>query len=294
MDKPFDRGAEDLANVVALEHVNIRVPDQRLATMFYITGLGFTRDPYLVTGVVNMWVNVGRSQFHLPTGKAQLLRGRVGLVVPDLGLTAKSLKAMGVHLKGTKFACRAGKGYIDVTCPWGNKIRCHQPGAKFGQTVLGMPYVLFDVPVGTAKGIARFYREILQTGAKTIRFENAPAAEVNVGHHQRLIFREAKGRMAKYDGHHLQLYVNNFSKPHSELSARGLISEESNQHQYRFKDIIDPDNGAVLYTLEHEIRSMTHPLYARPLINRNPAQSNNAFAPGYDNRPWAAPHGNGS
>ena len=34
------------------------------------TGLGLTRDPYLMTSVTNMWVNVGRSQFHLPTGKA--------------------------------------------------------------------------------------------------------------------------------------------------------------------------------------------------------------------------------
>ena len=33
-------------------------------------GLGLTRDPYLMTGVGNMWINVGRSQFHLPTGKA--------------------------------------------------------------------------------------------------------------------------------------------------------------------------------------------------------------------------------
>ena len=66
MKKQFDRAAEDLANVVGLEHVNVTVPDHRLATLFYITGLGFTRDPYLVTGVVNMWVNIGRSQFHLP------------------------------------------------------------------------------------------------------------------------------------------------------------------------------------------------------------------------------------
>ncbi|MBT3333492.1 MAG: hypothetical protein HN394_18465, partial [Rhodospirillaceae bacterium] len=61
MGKNFDRTEEDLANVVGLEHLNVRVPDQRLATLFYITGLGLTRDPYLVTGVANMWVNVGRS-----------------------------------------------------------------------------------------------------------------------------------------------------------------------------------------------------------------------------------------
>ena len=88
--KNFDRAAEDMSSVVGLEHVNLMVPDQRLATLFYITGLGYTRDPYLVTGVVNMWVNMGRSQFHLPVGDAQVLRGRVGVVAPSL---AKSSKA---------------------------------------------------------------------------------------------------------------------------------------------------------------------------------------------------------
>lgn len=290
MGKQFDRAAEDLANVVSLEHVNVRVPDQRLATLFYITGLGLTRDPYLVTGVVNMWVNVGRSQFHLPTGKPQVLRGRIGLVVPDLKYLANSLKAVRAELKNTKFTYRSGNGYIDVTCPWGNKIRCHQANAKFGPTRLGMAYVLFNVPAGTANGVARFYREILDTAAKVKSFEKAPAAHVAVGHHQQLIFRESKGRLPKYDGHHLQLYVNNFSQPHTKLLDRGLISEESNQHQYRFRQIVDLDSGDVLYPLEHEIRSMTHPLYARPLINRNPEQTNRAFAPGYDNQPWASPY----
>ena len=290
MKQQFDRTAEDLANVVGLEHVNVRVPDQRLATLFYITGLGFTRDPYLVTGVVNMWVNIGRSQFHLPTGKAQVLRGRVGLVVPDLKALAKGLRAVRAELKNTKFAYRSGKGHVDVTCPWGNKIRCHQPAAKFGPTMLGMAYVLFDVPAGSAKGIARFYREILDTAARVKAFEKAPAAHVAVGHHQQLIFRESRGRLAKYDGHHLQLYVNNFSGPYAKLRDRGLITQESNQYQYRFLDIVDPDSGEGLYAIEHEIRSMTHPLYARQLINRNPAQTNNAFAPSYDDRPWAAPH----
>ena len=72
----YDRAAEDLGNIVALEHVNTRIPDQQLATAFYVSALGLTRDPYLMTGTDNMWVNVGRSQFHLPTSKPEVLRGR--------------------------------------------------------------------------------------------------------------------------------------------------------------------------------------------------------------------------
>src|SRR5258708_23821652 len=83
MQAAFDRSTEDVGNVVALEHVNVRIPDQQIATVFYVTGLGLTRDPYIMTGIDNMWINVCRSQFHLPTGKAQALRGRTGIVLPD-------------------------------------------------------------------------------------------------------------------------------------------------------------------------------------------------------------------
>ena len=31
---------EDVGNIVLLEHVNLQVPDQTLATIFYIVGLG--------------------------------------------------------------------------------------------------------------------------------------------------------------------------------------------------------------------------------------------------------------
>ena len=44
MNQPFDRGAEDLGNSIHLEHVNVQVPDQRLAALFYVAGLGLTRD----------------------------------------------------------------------------------------------------------------------------------------------------------------------------------------------------------------------------------------------------------
>ena len=46
----------------------MRVPDQVLATVYYVQGLGLTRDPYLMVDTENMWVNVGQEQFHLPTG----------------------------------------------------------------------------------------------------------------------------------------------------------------------------------------------------------------------------------
>jgi len=78
----FDRTQADLGNIVNLSHVNVNITDQRLSTHYYISGLGLTRDPFLNTGVRNMWVNVGMSQFHLPDGAPCCLRGVTGLVVP--------------------------------------------------------------------------------------------------------------------------------------------------------------------------------------------------------------------
>ena len=42
-DKQFDRSTQDLGNIVNLGHVNVCISDQRLATSYYITGLGLTR-----------------------------------------------------------------------------------------------------------------------------------------------------------------------------------------------------------------------------------------------------------
>jgi len=290
MDNRYDRTAEDLGNIVALEHVNVQVPDQRLATLFYVMGLGLTRDPYLMTGVGNMWVNIGRSQFHLPTGRAQVLRGHVGLVLPDVDALERRLEAVRPALDGTGFAADAGREAVDVTSPWGNRIRCHRPQPQFGRMALGMPYVELDVPGGTAPGIARFYRDVLDAPATVGEADGAPAARISVGYSQELVYRETDEALPPYDGHHLAVYLADFSGPHARLDERGLISEESDQHQYRFQAIVDPDDGGTLFEIEHEVRSMTHPLYARPLVNRNPDQANDAFAPGHEDRPWALPY----
>lgn len=271
----FDRSAEDLGNIVALEHVNVQVEDQRPATLYYMSALGLTRDPYMMTSTDNMWVNVGRSQFHLPTGKPQKLRGRVGLVIPDRASLLQRLERLSKPLKGTEFGFSEHKGYVETTCPWGNTIRCHTPT---NGVELGMPYVEFDVPVGAAKGIAEFYRTIFDT----MTYVKAGAAHVSVGQHQELIFRETKSKLPSYDGHHIQVYVANFSNPHDRLLERGLVTEESNRYQYRFQHIVDLKTGKKLFEIEHEIRSMTHPMFARPLLNRNPAQTNRTYVPGRD------------
>jgi hypothetical protein len=85
-----------------------------------------------------------------------------------------------------------------------------------------------------------------------------------------------------FDGHHIQVYIQNFSSSRAALEKRELITEESSPYQYRFEDIVDLDTGATLFEIEHEVRSMTHPLYSRPLVNRNPAQSLRYYQMGAD------------
>jgi hypothetical protein len=234
-----------------------------------------------------MWVNIGRSQFHLPTGKAQVLRGCIGLVVPNLDQLVRRLENVRKPLEGPEFGFEVRNDRVDVTSPWGNRLRCYAPDARFGKIALGMPYVQFDVPAGAAPGIARFYREVLDAPASVEEADASPAARVAVGQRQHLIFRETKAALPPFDGHHIQIYINNFSRPHARLKERGLVTEESNQHQYRFNDIVDLDTGKVLFTIEHEVRSMTHPLYARPLVNRNPEMTNMAFVPGQEAFAWS-------
>ena len=170
----YDRREQDLGNILLLEHVNVRVPDQQAATLFYIAGLGLTRDPYLMVSVENMWANAGQTQFHLPTGKPNVVQGHVELIVPDLDALTEGLEsgrgagaALDVMpheppvgsrrlasvrqaLAGTQFAYEVRDKHVAVTCPWGNQFRCVGPGPEWADITLGIGRV--EVPV--ARGAA--------------------------------------------------------------------------------------------------------------------------------------------
>ena len=287
MQQQFDRAAEDLGNSIHLEHVNIQVPDQRLATLFYVTGLGLTRDPYLMVSDTNMWVNVGRSQFHLPNGGPQVLRGHTGIVISGREALLERLASVAKKLEGTKFGFSEHNDYVEATCPWGNRVRCYEPDAeRFGRISLGIPYVEFSVPVGSAKAIAAFYPAIMGTPA-AVQNGDGTLTRVQMGKNQYMQFRETDAPQPAFDGHHVQMYIADFSGPYEKLKARNLISVEDNQYQYRFQDIVDLDTNKVLFSVEHEVRSATHPMYLRPLINRNPASTNRTYAHGHDQWDWA-------
>jgi hypothetical protein len=99
-----------------------------------------------------------------------------------------------------------------------------------------------------------------------------------------LIFRERDKELPSYDGHHIAVYVTNFSGPHKFLKKNGLVTQESDAHQYRFEDLVDPKTGKKLFKIEHEVRSLYHPMFGRErgFVNRNPVQNLQAYSRGRD------------
>jgi hypothetical protein len=273
---------EDVGNIVALEHVNVQIPDQSVATLFYVVGMGFTRDPYLNVGLNNMWVNVGEQQFHLPTRKPQVIDGHIGFVVPDLESLKMRLESVREGLKETQFEFSVQPDYLAVTSPWGNRYRCFSVQPAFGDMTLGMPYVEFFVRPGTAQTIVNFYEAALGAPGSVETDAEGTFGRVPIGRNQSLKFRETEKTLAPYDGHHIAIYIANFSGPYHYFKSRGLISEDVRNHQFRFKDIVDPRVGNVKFSLEHEVRSLKHPMYHRPFVNRDAAQSQRAYRRGWD------------
>src|SRR2546429_1392926 len=199
----FDRGSQDVGNILALEHVNVRIPDQALATLFYVVGLGLTRDPYLMVGLENMWANAGQQQFHLPTAAPQVLRGCVGLVVPDLEALQARLGSVRDKLAGTRFDYAVENKHVAVMCPWGNRIRCHAPPPEVGDLTLGIPYVEFPVEAGCAKGIAAFYRTVFKDPATATPDGGGALARVQGGARQEPVSRETRGPLPPPAGHNI-------------------------------------------------------------------------------------------
>src|SRR5262249_25336670 len=203
-------------------------------------------------------------------------------VVADFDALPERLQAADKWLGGTKYTHKVDKNHADVTCPWGNRIRLHRAGAEFGFMTLGMPYVEVPVPSRHGDGGARFYPEIMGAPARLEEYHGSTTARVHVGHGQSLLFRETSEEIRPYDGYHIAVYVTDFGGSHAKLNERGIVSQESNPYQYRFQEIVDPESGKLLYEIEHEVRSFTHPMYARPLVNRNPAQRQPTYQPGQD------------
>lgn len=243
------------------------------------------------------WANIGLQQFHLPVGEpeedTQVVRGEIGLA-----FTSEQLTCLRARLEnaGTAHELEAD-GSLLVTCPVGNKLRLVEwPGRAtwFGPSDpldpsrekplpggasagLGMQYVRFRVPVGAAAGICRFYDAVFGATVAEVRHEGARSVcVVHIGHHQSLAFEElveGEPPLPPYDGHHVALYTNDFEGVYERSAAAGVVwsnprfphltyetlGDALRHNEFRLRELVDPQTGEVLYTLEHEVRSVLHP-----------------------------------
>jgi hypothetical protein len=263
----------DVGNVLLLEHLNIQVADQLEAVLFYLMGLGLTRDPYRTVGVDNMHVNVGENQFHLPTRHpAQVVPGHIGLVVPNVERVLRQLEEVRPRLAHTQIAWEQQADYLSVTCPWGNTFHVYEASSsRFRGVQLAVPYVEFHTRPGTAAGIQRFYSEVIGARGRVESSGGLDVGHVEMGRNQSLIFREVDGPIRPYDGHHVAIYIANFSGPYRFLEEHGLVTQTPRNNEYRFVKIIDPRTGEGVFELEHEVRSLHHPQFKRVLVNRDPS-----------------------
>ena len=192
----------------------VEIPNQALASDFYLVGLRLDPRP----------VHVPRHQQHVGQYRQEPVppadRRRRWSSRPCRHRRRRSARSCSSvcgdakkELADSKFEFKEHNDYVEATCPWGNKFRLYEPDEeRFGKINLGMPYVEFTVPEGTADGIARFYREILGAPPMSRRTAKARPRMSSVGRNQELIFRETDRKLPEYDGHHLQVYVEEFRR----------------------------------------------------------------------------------
>ncbi|KAG2490375.1 hypothetical protein HYH03_011177 [Edaphochlamys debaryana] len=310
----------DLGNVIALEHVNLEVPDLEVARLFYAEGLGLTADPGTTGqqrgGAHVVWYNCGRQQFHIARGPApqRLPPGSViGLVLPDVAGVAQRLEAVKQTLGDVSITYARGDT-LEAVDPYGNTFSVHTSLPYFPGRA-GVAYVQLPCFKGTAAAIASFYAQrmgararVSEAGGSSGRSTTGGTmrAEVWLGPGSKLVFVEQpqlgapteEAVAALFDGWHVAIYVADFSRTYEAVHHPGRppfnehpyrdhyhsLSDAIHNRQFRFQDITAPleklpegaeayggpayGNEALVYRISHEVRALAHPLYGRPLYNR--------------------------
>jgi hypothetical protein len=151
---------------------------------------------------------------------------------------------------------------------------------------LGIDYVEFSCPKGSATKIAQFYDAIFDATTCVLEDKGDVIAMIAFGTidnvqgraDQYLLFRELPDGccvLQPYDGHHIALYVGqsslDFEVAFQNCQLAGVVwvnprftdkaidlPSANKWNQFRFKNILDIATGEVIMELEHEVRSVTH------------------------------------
>ena len=264
----------EVGGILHFEHINFEVLEHDSATVFFMNGLGLTRDPFRRADETNMGVNIGMQQFHLPRrgNVTPPFDGEVGLVIPDRAKTRFRLERLAERGKfdGTPFRIKAGKHSDVVVSPYGFRLRLHQAGTIPFPKPLGLAYMDFMVAPGKANGIAQFYRELFKAPVEVTKMGQDKTAIVTVGPHQTLRFRERKNANHNLYSHHIAVYVSNYNEIRDRVVAQGSLDGEGRGQVFFFGEIFNPRTGKKIIDFNHEVRSVYHPEFMRPLVNRWP------------------------
>jgi hypothetical protein len=263
----------DVGGIVHLEHVNFTIADYDLAAVFFMAGLGFTRDPFTRTDETNMAINVGLQQFHLPRRPAGTppMHGVIGLISPELEAVRQRFDGLAREgiFDGTPYRYTVMQDFHEIMSPFGVRMRLHPTGSLPYPRVLGLPYVEIPVPAGSAAGISRFYQRVMQ--APVAHEESGNAVQVTMGPYQWVRFVETDG-LNDYDNgtFHIAYYVGHYGAVFDAIDNRGDLMGGGDDQVFFFKNIFDPDTGKTVFALQNEIRSFYHADFMRPLVNRWP------------------------
>ena len=61
-----------------------------------------------------------------------------------------------------------------------------------------------------------------------------------------------------------------YQEMYQQFKAKKMLMRPDVEEQFRFEKIFNPRSGKVVFSFEHEVRSLYHPDYLKPLTNRVP------------------------
>tara|TARA_B100000029_G_scaffold162573_1_gene158620 strand:+ start:877 stop:1785 length:909 start_codon:yes stop_codon:yes gene_type:complete len=273
MTEHFSKILPEVGGILHLDHINFQVSDHDLATVFFIGGLGLTRDPFRRADETNMGVNVGLQQFHLPRrGATPPFPGLIGLIVPDLDIIRLRLSRLNKlqKFKDTPYEANFEDNAAKITSPFGFCIRLHSSKSMHFLKPLGIGYVEIPVPNGVADDILKFYCEVFHSIATIENRDGNKTAAINVGPFQKLYFVEKELDSYELYNFHISFHVTHYNRAREMIKERGALMGTGEGEVFFFDKIFDPETGASIFSMTNEVRSVYHGDYMRPLINRWP------------------------
>ena len=194
------------------------------------------------------------------------------MIVPDIcGIKQRFeiLNDLG-KFEGTPFAWVEEGNTVLITSPFGYRLRLHSYGTLEFTKPLGIPYVEVPAPVGKAGRVGKFYEKIVGAPVQISEVGGTKVAIISAGPHQEIKFIERE--LDNYDTYtmHISYHVTHYNELRQTLKEHGSLMGLGGKEAFFFNKIFDPETGENLMTVQNEVRSVYHPDFMRPLINRWP------------------------